>query len=69
MSAPNGRNIVILAHGIGQRGGITIDERRSNIYKLYRNALRSRLARRGTGRGATPPRSIARSDVVKPGTL
>ncbi len=36
MSALEGRNIVILADGTGQRGGITIDERRSNIYKLYR---------------------------------
>lgn len=31
-----GRNIVILADGTGQRGGLLFDERRSNIYKLYR---------------------------------
>src|SRR6266446_1878737 len=31
-----GRNIVILSDGTGQRGGLLFDERRSNIYKLYR---------------------------------
>ena len=31
-----GRNIVILADGTGQRGGVLVDERRSNIYKLFR---------------------------------
>lgn len=30
------RNIVILSDGTGQRGGLLFDERRSNIYKLYR---------------------------------
>lgn len=30
------RNIVIFADGTGQRGGLQFDERRSNIYKLYR---------------------------------
>jgi hypothetical protein len=30
------RNIVIFSDGTGQRGGIHFDERRSNIYKLYR---------------------------------
>lgn len=30
------KNIVILADGTGQRGGLLFDERRSNIYKLYR---------------------------------
>jgi uncharacterized protein (DUF2235 family) len=30
------RNIVIFSDGTGQRGGILFDERRSNIYKLYR---------------------------------
>ena len=33
-----GRNIVILSDGTGQRGGLMFDERRSNIYKLYRAA-------------------------------
>ncbi len=33
-----GRNIVILSDGTGQRGGLLFDERRSNIYKLYRAA-------------------------------
>jgi hypothetical protein len=31
-----GRSIVILSDGTGQRGGLLFDERRSNIYKLYR---------------------------------
>jgi uncharacterized protein (DUF2235 family) len=30
------RNIVIFSDGTGQRGGVLFDERRSNIYKLYR---------------------------------
>ena len=30
------RNIVIHSDGTGQRGGVLFDERRSNIYKLYR---------------------------------
>jgi len=30
------RNIVICSDGTGQRGGVLFDERRSNIYKLYR---------------------------------
>lgn len=29
-------NIIIYSDGTGQRGGLTFDERRSNIYKLYR---------------------------------
>lgn len=33
-----GRNIVILSDGTGQRGGLFFDERRSNIYKLFRAA-------------------------------
>lgn len=31
-----GKNIVIFADGTGQRGGVAIDERRSNVYKIYR---------------------------------
>jgi uncharacterized protein (DUF2235 family) len=31
-----GRSIVIFSDGTGQRGGLVFDERRSNIYKLYR---------------------------------
>ena len=31
-----GKNIVVFSDGTGQRGGLFIDERRSNIYKLYR---------------------------------
>lgn len=34
----SGRNIVVLSDGTGQRGGLLFDERRSNIYKLYRAA-------------------------------
>src|SRR5262245_44890073 len=30
------KNIIIFSDGTGQRGGILVDERRSNIYKLYR---------------------------------
>lgn len=30
------RNILIYSDGTGQRGGVLFDERRSNIYKLYR---------------------------------
>lgn len=30
------KNIVIFSDGTGQRGGISFDERRSNIYKLFR---------------------------------
>jgi uncharacterized protein (DUF2235 family) len=30
------KNLVILSDGTGQRGGIQFDEKRSNIYKLYR---------------------------------
>lgn len=29
-------NIVIFSDGTGQRGGLMFDERRSNIYKLFR---------------------------------
>ena len=31
-----GKNIVVFSDGTGQRGGLFVDERRSNIYKLYR---------------------------------
>jgi uncharacterized protein (DUF2235 family) len=30
------KNVIIFSDGTGQRGGILFDERRSNIYKLYR---------------------------------
>ena len=36
MGDGHGRNIVIFSDGTGQRGGVLVDERRSNIYKLYR---------------------------------
>jgi hypothetical protein len=31
-----GKNIVIFSDGTGQRGGVLVDENRSNIYKLFR---------------------------------
>jgi uncharacterized protein (DUF2235 family) len=31
-----GKNIVIFSDGTGNRGGLLVDERRSNVYKLYR---------------------------------
>jgi uncharacterized protein (DUF2235 family) len=31
-----GKNVLIFSDGTGQRGGLLFDERRSNIYKLYR---------------------------------
>jgi uncharacterized protein (DUF2235 family) len=31
-----GKNLLIFSDGTGQRGGLLFDERRSNIYKLYR---------------------------------
>lgn len=34
--ADGGKNIVVFSDGTGQRGGILFDERRSNIYKVYR---------------------------------
>jgi uncharacterized protein (DUF2235 family) len=30
------KNVAIYSDGTGQRGGIFVDEKRSNIYKLYR---------------------------------
>jgi hypothetical protein len=30
------KNIVIFSDGTGQAGGITFDEMRTNVYKLYR---------------------------------
>ena len=30
------KNILIFSDGTGQGGGLTVDERRSNVYKLYR---------------------------------
>jgi uncharacterized protein (DUF2235 family) len=32
----SGRNIIIYSDGTGQRGGVLVDENRSNIYKLFR---------------------------------
>jgi uncharacterized protein (DUF2235 family) len=31
-----GKNVVIFSDGTGQAGGFRFDEKRSNIYKLYR---------------------------------
>lgn len=52
----NGRNIVILSDGTGQRGGILVDERRSNIYKLYR------ATRCGPDSSVDPSRQVAHYD-------
>jgi uncharacterized protein (DUF2235 family) len=30
------KNIIVFSDGTGQAGGVALDERRSNIYKLYR---------------------------------
>ena len=51
-----GRNIVIFSDGTGQRGGITFDERRSNIYKLYR------ATRCGPDSGVSPVEQVAYYD-------
>jgi hypothetical protein len=34
--AAMGKNILIFSDGTGNRGGLLVDERRSNVYKLYR---------------------------------
>lgn len=31
-----GKNILIFSDGTGQAGGVTFDENRTNIYKLFR---------------------------------
>jgi uncharacterized protein (DUF2235 family) len=58
------RNIVIFADGTGQRGGLFLDEHRSNIYKLYRAARcgpdcdvnpQDQLAFYSPGLGTLPP--------------
>ena len=36
VTQPGTKNIVIFSDGTGQRGGLLFDERRSNIYKLFR---------------------------------
>jgi hypothetical protein len=36
MSAVMGKNILIFSDGTGQAGGVTFDENRTNIYKLFR---------------------------------
>ncbi|HEX8626441.1 MAG TPA: DUF2235 domain-containing protein [Allosphingosinicella sp.] len=50
------RNIVILSDGTGQRGGLQFDERRSNIYKLYR------ATRCGPDSSVDPTRQVALYD-------
>jgi uncharacterized protein (DUF2235 family) len=58
------KNIVIFSDGTGQRGGILVDEKRSNIYKLYRATRcgpdtaidpREQLAYYDPGIGTLPP--------------
>jgi uncharacterized protein (DUF2235 family) len=47
------RNIIILSDGTGQRGGVLVDERRSNIYKLFR------ATRCGPDSGIDPKQQVA----------
>jgi uncharacterized protein (DUF2235 family) len=47
------RNIVIYSDGTGQRGGVLVDEDRSNIYKLYR------ATRCGPDRAVDPAEQVA----------
>lgn len=47
------RNIVIFSDGTGQRGGVLVDEDRSNIYKLYR------ATRCGPDRAVDPAEQVA----------
>lgn len=58
------KNIVIFSDGTGQRGGVLVDERRSNIYKLYRATRcgpdaaidpKEQLAHYDAGIGTLPP--------------
>lgn len=51
-----GRNILIFSDGTGQRGGLVFDERRSNIYKIYR------ATRCGPDTMIDPARQIAHYD-------
>ncbi len=61
-----GKNIVIFSDGTGQRSGISFDERRSNIYKLYR------AGRCGPDSGVDPMDQVAFYDpgvgTAKPGS-
>jgi uncharacterized protein (DUF2235 family) len=47
------RNIIIYSDGTGQRGGVLVDEDRSNIYKLYR------ATRCGPDRAVDPAEQVA----------
>ena len=51
------RNIVIFADGTGQRGGVMVDETRSNVYKLYR------ATRGGTETSIDPATQLAFYDA------
>ncbi len=66
------RNIVIFSDGTGQRGGVLVDERRSNIYKLYRETRcgpdtavdpAEQLAYYDPGIGTLPPGSGGLSNL------
>lgn len=56
-AAFTGRNILILSDGTGQRGGVLVDERRSNIYKLFR------ATRCGPDSSVDPARQVAFYDA------
>jgi uncharacterized protein (DUF2235 family) len=47
------RNLVIYSDGTGQRGGVSLDERRTNIYKMFR------ATRTGPDTSIDPSRQIA----------
>lgn len=71
-----GKNILIFSDGTGQAGGITPDERRSNIYKLYR-ATRvgpdssvnpaEQVAYYDAGLGSLPPGGGSLKSIVRVG--
>jgi uncharacterized protein (DUF2235 family) len=51
-----GRNLLIFSDGTGQRGGLVFDERRSNVYKIYR------ATRCGPDTEIDPARQLAHYD-------
>lgn len=61
-----GRNIIIYSDGTGQRGGVLVDENRSNIYKLFR------ATRCGPDSSVNPAEQVAFYDpgigTLPPGT-
>jgi hypothetical protein len=60
------KNVVIFSDGTGQRGGVLVNERRSNVYKLYRAKLTTRQFNSTSGFAA--PEDINMAVCVLPGT-